>query len=155
MEARSTAEVAEVKVGLLERLKDRLMGMGELADDLKSVDAGQRRSSGSDAPTAGRSLRRASLRRLSMMANKDENLEVLDETNDDPLWCNPRAISASMSRRLVALRSDDGEDAMQLDRVWTTLCACAFLQTQNVCWLATDGELCVPPRWISRPVCVC
>ena len=140
MEARSTAEVAEVKVGVIERIKDKLMGMGELADDLKSVDAGQRRSSSSaGTPKAGKSLRRASLRRLSMMANTDENVDFLDETNDDPLWCNPRAISASMPRRLVALRSDDGEDAMQLDRVWTTLCACAFLQTQNVCWLAT-GE---------------
>ena len=140
LEARSTLETAQVKPGLLERLKDKMMGMGQVTPDLMSSDTGERVSS--DADNGGLVMKLVAIRRLSLMSVKEsKNRDYLDESNDDPLWCNPRAIRASMPRRLEALRSGDASDDLQLERVWATLCCCAFLQTINVCWLATDGEL--------------
>ncbi len=145
LEARSTAETAQVKPGLLERLKDKMMGVGQLAHDLLSSDTGERVSSGAGEDSL--STHAPVRRRSSLMSLKEsKNRDYLDESNDDPLWCNPRAVSASMPRRLEALRTGDASDDLQLERVWATLCCCAFLQTINVCWLATDGELCVPPE---------
>jgi hypothetical protein len=44
-----------------------------------------------------------------------------------------------MPRRLADLRKEN--PGLQAERVWCTLCCCAFLQSLNVCWLFTDGDL--------------
>ena len=141
LEARSAEEVIQVKPGFLERLKDKLAGMGVLPRDM--THSGVHRLSTSSAAedeallTHPMTPRRSLTRRQSMTARAP----VLDESNDDPLWCNPRAISASMPLRLDALRKGDPSEELELDRVWTTLCCCSFLQSLNVCWLATNGDL--------------
>ena len=143
LEARSAEELMLVKPGLLERLKDKLAGLGALAKDLNHSGVHRLSTTGDSddgSPTAHRpetQIRKSLLRRMSMTARSSS----VDDSNDDPLWCNPRAISASMPLRLDALRKGDPTEDLQLDRVWATLCCCAFLQSLNVCWLATDGEL--------------
>ena len=140
LEARSSEEVADVMPHLLERLKDKLAGAGVLAKDL--MHSGVHRLSSSNAAdevdlALRPSSRRSRLRHHSLTAS----VPYLDESNDDPLWCNPRAIHASMPLRLDALRKGDPRNELELDRLWTTLCCCSFLQSLSVSWLATDGDL--------------
>ena len=142
LEARSVAEVASVKETWLERLKDRLGELGEMADDLNSdglidVLAGRGTSqtfakttgANDESPSSGRTAgRRDSMRGLGALPAA---------INDDPLACTAEDVVAAMPRRLATLRSD----GVQVDRVWATLCCCAFLETINCCWLHGDGDI--------------
>ena len=70
------------------------------------------------------------------------------EFKDDPLQCRARDMLAAMPRRMRAMRAElkasaaasDALDGLDLNRVWTTLCVIALLESINVCWLATDGD---------------
>ena len=135
LEARSRVEMAALKPTWLEQLHDRFSGMRDVAEDMSFTDAGV-------APTGGAlqqdSSQRAGMPRHSM--TRRLSADGLEEVNDDPLWCSPSAVVASMPRRLAGLRKAGGEE-VQLERVWATLCCAAFAQSLNVCFLATDGEL--------------
>jgi len=141
LEARSSAEVASIKLSLLDRLKDKLTNLGELAEDVMSADdaddvadvvAGGAAQDTSETPRIGRLD--------SMQPTGRRSTGGDDEAADDPLWCNPAAVCAAMPRRLAALRREDA--LLELERVWATICCCAWLQTLNCSWLWTDGDLC-------------
>jgi hypothetical protein len=155
LEARALTEVASLKLTWMEALKDRLANVGELASELASGEFDNvafgsgghqdvpRSSSlpGGDAPAgdapAGDTPRatRASLARQGSMVGDG----TVTEVSDDPLFCSANAVRASMPRRLATLAAAQPE--VEVERVWTTLCVIAYLETLNVCWLATDGEL--------------
>jgi hypothetical protein len=79
----------------------------------------------------------ASLRRISSMT-RAANI------NDCPLTCSVSAISASMPRRLSALRASDA--SIELARVWTTMCCIAVLERMNTSWIWGDGCACAAAR---------
>jgi hypothetical protein len=147
LEVRSLKEVADVKPTLIERIKDRLADFGDIAEDLVSgdldgalgghaaQDAGSTPSRAARDSETDPQLRSARLGRSSSMCSSITSQD--DEVSDDPLFCSPQALVASVPRRLQALR--DG--GVQAERVWTTLCCCALLQTLNCSWLWTDGDL--------------
>lgn len=137
LEARSTTEVAGIKLSLMDRLKDKLTNLGDLAEDVLSADdagdvadilAGGAVQDNSETPRLGR---------LDSM--QAVGAEGVDEATDDPLWCSAAAVRAAMPRRLAVLLREDA--SLELERVWATICCCAWLQTINVSWLWTDGDL--------------
>ena len=139
LEARSSAELALLKPTWMEQLSDRFAGIRNLAADMAGMGEGdgavtnERLSGGGEE--SGK--RPGTAPRRSMTAR--DSASGLEEVNDDPLYCSPSAVIASMPRRLVKLRQHGSE--LQLDRLWATLCCSAFLQSLNVSWLASDGDL--------------
>jgi hypothetical protein len=140
LEARSTSEVKSIKLSLMDRLKDKLINLGDLAEDVLSAEdaddvvnvlAGGAAQDDSETPRLGRQDSLQPTGRNSIGGN--------EEAADDPLWCSAAAVRAAMPRRLAALRHQDA--SLELERVWTTICCCAWLQTLNVSWLWTDGDL--------------
>jgi hypothetical protein len=129
-----------MKMTFMEQLKDRLANISEAADEMDgdledALDgsAAQQVSDGA-AIEAGRNNapRPRSSTRLGVSAAPEA-----DEVMDDPLCCSAGAITATMPARLSRLAAADGVDA---DRVWTTMCCVALLETLNVSYLWTDGE---------------
>jgi hypothetical protein len=143
LQARCVAEVADIKETWLERVKDRLMNLGELAEDLadahkaggvENVFAGRGATQTFDAAAA---QPEAGSRQLARSASMLPASAAPPRVCDDPLLCVAADVSAAMPRRLDALRGA----GVAADRVWATLACVAYLQTLNVCWLATDGDL--------------
>ena len=141
LEARSTSEVASIKLSLTDRLKDKLTNLGDLAEDVLSADdaddvanvlAGSAAQDEGETPRLGRLDSLQPTGRISTTGDDEEAI-------DDPLWCSAAAVRAAMPRRLAALRHQDA--LLDLQRVWATICCCAWLQTLNVSWLWTDGDL--------------
>ncbi len=140
LEARSLAEVATLQSTWWTRLKDRLADASDVVEDL--LNDGMSGAHGAAHQTVDQATdgQRAA-RRSSMAAAPSAPGEV----SDDPLFCAPSAILAAMPRRLSALRAEDGP---LVDRVWTTMCVIAFLETLNVSWLWTSGDL-YPEREVT------
>ena len=145
LEARSMAEVEAVKPTWFERFKDRLSDLGDLVEDVAEDSADGvltgHATQHADTETTAGAKRDAPLQSRPPGNSTTVVLDGPEELNDDPLWCSPSAIVASMPRRLAALRKQDPAGELELERLWTTLCCIAFLQSISVSWLATDGEL--------------
>jgi hypothetical protein len=165
LEARALTEVASLKLTWLEALKDRLTDVAELAGDLANgeVSDSMFRSDGhqdvaddaTDSSPAGgttppppphdassvpqQAATRTRLARLDSMAAAYTAAPAEEEVSDDPLVCSADAVRACMPRRLAALAAAQPE--VEVERVWTTLCCVAFLESLSVSWLATDGDL--------------
>jgi hypothetical protein len=144
LEARSAAEVAGVKASWLDRVKERLSAATEAAEELaESHDLGDLLTGGAaqDAGAAQHlATQKSMLSRLdSARARGEDAGEEEGGEDDDPLRCSAAAVGAAMPRRLSALRN--GGELEDAERVWTTLCCIALLQTLNCCWLVTDGDL--------------
>jgi hypothetical protein len=132
LQARTTGEVADLKPSWLDRLKERLSDAVDVTSDLLNNDLvgavrGGAQQSVGDVQQADEAPR----------LTPDSPVSAPDEVNDDPLFCSPSAVVASMPPRLSALRAE----GMNVERVWTTLTCIAFLETLNCCWLWTDGDL--------------
>jgi hypothetical protein len=140
LEARSLAEVATLQSTWWTRLKDRLADASDVVEDLLSDGMSGARGAAHQAVEQAADGQRAA-RRSSVAAAPGGPAEV----SDDPLFCTPSAILAAMPRRLSALRAEDGP---LVDRVWATMCVIAFLETLNVSWLWTSGDL-YPEREVT------
>jgi hypothetical protein len=150
LEARSVNEVAQLKTTFIERLQDKLANMGDVAEDLASGDIagalGGRAAQdvGGVTPTpeeerAHMQTRTQQQRRLSTWDSMRPGRDAPDEVHDDPLLCSPHALLAAMPRRLEELQHASAVDALLMQRVWTTMCCIALLETLNYSWLDTDG----------------
>ncbi len=148
------AEVAQLKVTFMERLQDKLADFGEAAEDLAAgdiagalgrnaaQDVGGVASTTEEERTHMQAQAQAQRRlstRDSMRSAGRASSGVASSEEDDPLFCSPHALLAAMPRRLVALQQTSAVDTLLIQRVWTTLCCIALLETLNCSWLATDG----------------
>jgi hypothetical protein len=136
--ARTATEVAELKSTWLDRLKERLADVADLAEDVLSDGVGSAvRDRGGEQELG----QQRSLASHKSMARSDSTVAaaVTQEVSDDPLVCFPGAISAAMPRRLAALLAADAD--LELERVWCTLTVIAVLETFNVGWLWGDGDV--------------
>jgi hypothetical protein len=144
LEARTAAEVAVLTPSRMERLKDWLSSAHEVAGELLGGDFGDALSGGAAQEAAPAAAAPGSLAQQRSMAARHHHAaggadDDAGSVSDDPLFCSAGALRGSVPRRLAALRAADPE--LLVERVWTTLCCIAFLETLNVCWLATDGDL--------------
>jgi hypothetical protein len=147
LEARALKEIKDLKMTFMEQLKDRFANISEAMDQMDDEDVEDALEGGAAqqvggvttaAATTGATRRntplsRSSSTRLGVSAEPED-----DEVADDPLFCSAAAITASMPGRLARLAAADGVDT---GRVWTTMCCMALLETLNVSYLWTDGEL--------------
>jgi hypothetical protein len=136
--ARTATEVAELKSSWLDRLKERLSDVADLAEDVVSDGVGSAVGDRGGEQDLGQQRHLASDKSLAR-SSSSVAAAVTKEASDDPLVCFPSAIAAAMPRRLAALLAADAD--LNVERVWCTLVVISVLQTLNVCWLWTDGEL--------------
>ncbi len=140
--ARTATEVAELKSTWLDRLKERLSDVADLAEDVLSDGVGSAvRDRGGEQDLVGQ---QRSLASHKSMARSESSVAaaVTQEVSDDPLVCFPGAIAAAMPRRLAALLDVDADlDRERLERVWCTLTVIAVLETLNINWLWGDGDV--------------
>jgi hypothetical protein len=145
LEARALKEIKDLKMTFVEQLKDRFANLSEAMDQMDDEDvedaleggAAQQVGGVTAEPATGAPrnmpLSRSSSTRPGVSAEPED-----DEVADDPLFCSAAAITASMPGRLSRLAAADGVDT---GHVWTTMCCIALLETLNVSYLWTDGEL--------------
>ncbi len=170
LEARPAAETSHVKPTWMERMLDKLVGAGDVAESLLVDD-------GDATPGAAEALGEAG----DEMDDQDDANDDADDfgdviaspagwemVEDDPLQCSARAMLAAMPRKFRVLRLElgaasrsiqagklggvsqaiisagkqhsAGPEELNLARVWTTLCVIAMFESSAVCWLATDGN---------------
>ena len=147
LEARPAAETAQIKPTWLERMKSRLAGAGDVALAL-GVDNGDSGPGGTD--DLGEIGDDQDVQDDDFEDGQPDWLQE-GEFEDDPLQCRARTVLAAMPRRMRAMRLElaaaaaaygapAGVGSLDLNRVWTTQCVIALLESINVCWLATNGE---------------
>ncbi len=107
---------------------DDVLGTGDQAHAKSSAGGVDESLAPEDATST--TPRSASLRRIASMT-RAANI------NDCPLTCSVSAITASMPRRLSALRTSDA--AVELTRVWTTMLCISVLERLNNSWIWGDG----------------
>jgi hypothetical protein len=143
LEARTTEELAELRPGARERAKEWVLEMlGRTAELLtESDDAGDVARRGFDS---GMSHDFGAVGDVAASPGADalakEAAVAAGDATDDPLLCSPVALLSSIPARVAALHGR-GEGDVNAKRVWATLCCIAFLETLNVSWLWTDGDL--------------
>jgi hypothetical protein len=131
LQARTTGEVAGLKPSWLDRLKERLSDAVDVTSDLLNNDLVGAVRGGAHQSVGG-------VQQADEAPRLTPDSPVApDEVNDDPLFCSPSAVVASMPPRLSALRAE----GVNVERVWATLSCIAFLETLNCSWLWTDGDL--------------
>jgi hypothetical protein len=136
--ARTATEVAELKSTWLDRLKERLADVADLAEDVLSDGFGSAVRDRGGEQDLGQQRSLASHKSMAR-SNSTVAAAVMQEVSDDPLVCFPGAIAAAMPRRLAALLDADAD--LDLERVWCTLIVIAVLETLNISWLWGDGDV--------------
>jgi hypothetical protein len=148
LEARSTAELAELRRGAWERFKNGVTELlGRTAELLTEGDAADIARHGFDSGGSqddGGGGGAAALDNPGAHALAKEAAAAAGDATDDPLLCSPAALLSSIPSRLAAVHgrgTGGGKCTEDVDakRVWATLCCTAFLETLNVSWLWTDG----------------
>jgi hypothetical protein len=147
LEARPAAETAQVKPTWLERMKNRLAGAGDVALAL-GVDNGDSGPGGGDG--LGEIGDDQDVQADDFDEDGPSDLLLEGEFEDDPLQCRAHTVLAAIPRRMRALRLElaaaaacgapAGDGTLDINRVWTTQCVIALLESINVCWLATNGD---------------
>ena len=133
---------------MLERIKSRLAGAGDVALAL-GVDNGDSGPGGAD--DLGEIGDDQDVQDEDDFEDGQSDMLLEGEFEDDPLQCRARTVLAAMPRRMHAMRLEmaaaaaaygapAGVAGLDLNRVWTTQCVIALLESINVCWLATDGD---------------
>jgi hypothetical protein len=142
LEARTTEELAELRPGAWERAKDWVLEMlGRTAELLtESDDAGDVARRGFDSGMSQDFGDASEVASPGAHALAKEAAAAAGDATDDPLLCSPAALLNSLPARVAALHGR-GEGDVNAKRVWATLCCIAFLETLNVSWLWTDGNL--------------
>ena len=126
LEARATHEIANLKLTVLQRLRDQLSNATE---ELEAEHGG---------------VAEAVLHGLHSEQEVDPATPRTPRTpeadaGDDPLTCSADAIIATIPKRLMAVKA--GDASVDVVRVWTTLCCVASLQRLNVSWIWGDGDI--------------
>jgi hypothetical protein len=137
LQARTVGEVAQLKPSWLDRLRERLSDAAEVASDLVSDGLDAALGGGAHQSIDGTQQGDETPRFTPRSSMAPDSPFAPGEVSDDPLFCSPSAVVASMPRRLSALRAE----GVNVERVWSTLTCIAFLETLNCCWLWSDGDL--------------
>jgi hypothetical protein len=137
LQARTVGEVAALKPTWLDRLKERLSDATEVASDLLNEGLDAALGGGAHQSMGGAQQGDETPRFTPRSSMAPDSPFAPGEVSDDPLFCSPSAVVASMPRRLSALRAE----GVNVERAWTTLTCIAFLETLNCSWLWGDGDL--------------
>jgi hypothetical protein len=152
LESRAAAETKDLPATVLSRVLV-LLGSAAAAAAGDLDDLGGRHDDGSSAlddvlDDADRAHARASTAGVEDASATDAfsprasqrrsvSLSRAAALDDCPLSCSVSAISGSMPRRLAAVRTAD--PAVNVERVWTTLCCIRVLERMNTSWIWGDG----------------
>ena len=141
LEARHSAELAELPPTLLSRVTDCLRGAAEQDGD-GDGDAGDMLDSAlNEAMMAGAGMQAPSTPAAAdEAADADATAEKLAASATDcPLTFQVAALLGAMPARLAKLRAAD--PTLDVARVWTTMCCVRALARMNASWVWGDGDI--------------
>ncbi len=129
LEARDAAETANVKLTLLQRLRDML------SSAVEELEADH----GDLAEAVVQGLRNERVEIDAAAPGTPTAAVAPPDAGDDPLTCSADAFITSMPGRLAAVKAADA--SVDVLRVWATLCCVSSLKRLNVSWIFGDGDI--------------